>query len=517
MAPALLAVVGVLTVLFTLARALQRKHFPALPPGPKPLPFVGNVLDLTARELWLRATSWAKAYGDVVYLHIFGQGLLFLNTYEAAIDLLEKRGSIYSDKPPLAMAGELCGCDNMVAFTGYGDKSRRQRRLMQKALGPGAIPSYHPLLEIETHALLKRLLDDPGNYEGHIRRYAGSLTLLVVYGHRVTSNDDPFLTLAEECVDILSNRITSGGGVWLVDVLPFLRYLPSWFPGASFKRNANVWKVKMQELVDRPFESVKARMKEGSAVPSFCTTLLDKASQDDEEELNQQDFDIRWTANSMYSASLDTTLTAIRHFLLLMQLHPEVAAKARREIDAVVGTDRLPTFSDRPSLPYVDAVMSECLRWGAPVPLGLPHRLMEDDVYRGKHIPRGTLVFANVWNMSRNPEVFPAPDAFIPERYMEPIDDSIASQHDPRNFVFGFGRRRCPGSHLIESSFWIVLVSILATMDIRKEVDGSGKPVEPDVVFENSVFRTPSSFPCSIKPRSNDATRLVDASVALNA
>lgn len=63
-------------------------------------------------------------------------------------------------------------------------------------------------------------------------------------------------------------------------------------------------------------------------------------------------------------------MTVIRHFLLLMQLHSEVAAKARKEIDSVVGTGRLPTLSDRPSLPYVNAVMSECLRWGAPVPLG---------------------------------------------------------------------------------------------------------------------------------------------------
>ncbi|KAI0676742.1 cytochrome P450 [Trametes maxima] len=516
-APVLLVVAAALAVLFALAPALRKKHLP-LPPGPKPLLFVGNVRDLTARELWLRVTRWGRTHGDVVYLHVFGQGLLFLNTYDVAIDLLEKKGSIYSDKPSLVMAGELCGCDNMVAFTRYGDMSRRQRRLMQKALGPSAIPSYHPLLEIETHALLKRLFDDPENYEGHIRRYAGSLTLLVVYGYRVTSNDDPFLTLAEECVDILSNRIASGGGIWLVDVLPFLRYLPSWFPGAGFKRNANVWKARMQEFVDKPFELVKTRMEEGTAVPSFCTTLLDQASQDYEKESGQQDFDIRWTANSMYSASLYVqTLTVIRHFLLLMQLHPEVAAKARKEIDAIVGTERLPTFSDRPSLPYVDAVMSECLRWGAPVPLGLPHRLVEDDVYRGRYIPRGTLVFANVWNMARNPQVFPDPDAFVPERYMEAVDDAIASQHDPRNFVFGFGRRRCPGSHLIESSFWIVLVSILATLDIQKEVDGGGNPIEPSVVFENPVFRAPSSFPCSIKPRSNDVTRLVDASVAVNA
>ncbi|RPD65433.1 cytochrome P450 [Lentinus tigrinus ALCF2SS1-6] len=500
----LLLAVIVVTLLFI---RFRRRQF-ILPPGPKPITLVGNVLDLTSRELWLRASEWARCYGDIVYLHVFGQGLLFLNTYEVAIDLLERKGSIYSDKPRLVMAGELCGCENMVAFTRYGDKARRQRRLMVKALGPNAIPNYHTLLEVETQQLLKRLADDPKNYETHVRRYAGTLTLLVVYGYRVTSNDDLFVNLAEECVDILSNRIASGGGIWPVDVFPFLRYLPLWFPGAGFKRKAIQWKARMQEFTDKPYELVKSRMREGTATPCFCTTLLEEMSEK-HEKFAEQDFDLRWTANSMYSASLDTTVTVVLHFFLMMLQHPEVAKKAQKEIETVVGADRFPTFADRVSLPYVDAVMSEVLRWGTPVPLGLPHRLMEDDIYNDMHIPRGTLVFGNVWNMTRNPDVFPNPDAFHPERYMEKVDDATAHRRDPRNVIFGFGRRRCPGSHLIESSLWIVITSFLATFDIKKAVDEHGEIIEPAVVFENAVFRTPNTFPCDIQPRSARAMALI--------
>ncbi|KAI0075610.1 cytochrome P450 [Panus rudis PR-1116 ss-1] len=487
------------------------------PPGPKPLPVLGNVMDLTARELWLRATEWARKYGDIVFLHVMGQGLLFLNTSEVAMDLLDKKGSIYSDKPSLVMAGELCGCENMVAFTRYGDQSRRQRKLMQQALGASAIRTYQPFLQIQAYDLMAGILGDPKHHLDYIRKYSGSLVLHVVYGYRVTSKDDKYLMLAEECVDILSNRIASGGGIWPVDIFPFLKYLPDSFPGAGFKLKAKEWRAKMQEFVDKPYENLLEQMREGSALDCFCTMLLEDMRSKDSVIDPQRDFDIRWTANSMYSASLDTTITAVQHFIACMMLHPEVMKKAQQEIDSVTGGSRLPTFSDRESLPYVEAVMSEVLRWGVPVPLGLPHRLMEDDVYNGMFIPKGTLVFANIWNILRNEEIFPDAHAFRPERYLVQVDEVTAKRRDPRNYVFGFGRRKCPGVHLIESSLWIVMASMLATFDFEKAKDEKGRPIEPTLQFENSVFRTPNPFECDIRPRSEQAIKIVRHAVELEA
>jgi cytochrome P450 len=124
--------------------------------------------------------------------------------------------------------------------------------------------------------------------------------------------------------------------------------------------------------------------------------------------------------------------------------------------------------------------------------LGLPHRVMEDDFYDGRFIPKGSIVFANIWAMSRDPNIFPEPDRFNPERFLEKVDDETARWRDPRVFVFGFGRRRCPGNHLVESSIWLMLVAILAMLDIEKPRDSDGKEIEPDVKFENSVFRSGS-------------------------
>ncbi|KIJ09366.1 hypothetical protein PAXINDRAFT_87543 [Paxillus involutus ATCC 200175] len=506
------AVLLAATVAYVVYRQLTKPKPPApYPPGPKPLPIIGNVADLTTRELWLVAERWAKEYGRITYLHVFGQGLVFLNTPEAVFELLDKRGAIYSDKPRLVMAGELCGCENMVAFTPYGDRSRRQRKLMQIALGPSSIKTYQPLLELETKPFLRRLVADPSKYQDHIRQYAGGLTLLVVYGHQAKSIDDPFLRLAEECVSLLSNRIASGGGIWPVDVFPSLKRLPEWFPGAGFKRNAAIWKKKMEEFVDKPYEFVLDEMDKGIARSSFVSVLLDNVAQGKDKEVDPQlDFDVRWTANSMYGASIDTTIATISHFILAMVQHPEVLKRAQAEVDAVVGPNRLPVCEDRESLPYCDAIFSETLRWGVPLPLTLPHRLMEDDIYDDMFIPKGSIVRYIDLAISRDEKLYPDPYSFNPDRYFHPaVDEATARRRDPRMYIFGFGRRRCPGANLVESSAWLLMVSVIATLDIGKAIDDQGREIEPEVVFDNAIFRSPNPFKCSIRPRSEHALKVL--------
>lgn len=166
---------------------------------------------------------------------------------------------------------------------------KRQRKLMQKALGVQHIPEYHPLLEDQTQPFLQQLLDNPSGLMDHVRRwssflcflslyywydsgrYAGGLILSVVYGYKIES-EDKFLALAEECVDIILNDITAGGVAWPVDLIPALKYLPLWFPGAGFKRNAIKWKAKMEELTDKPYEFFKASMV--SRFLSFCHSVM---------------------------------------------------------------------------------------------------------------------------------------------------------------------------------------------------------------------------------------------------
>jgi len=188
-------------------------------------------------------------------------------------------------------------------------------------------------------------------------------------------------------------------------------------------------------------------------------------------------------------------------FILAMVRHPEVYKKAQEEIDRVLGNERLPTLDDREDLPYIDCVLKELLRWNPPAPLGLPHRLTEDDFYQGYHIPRGATVIADLFAILHT---CPQPEIFRPERFME--DPSIV---DPREVVFGYGRRRCPGRHLAELEIWYLIANITATFNISKAVDNEGKEIIPPFDIINGMVRHPKPFRCSISPRSERAVSLI--------
>jgi len=182
-------------------------------------------------------------------------------------------------------------------------------------------------------------------------------------------------------------------------------------------------------------------------------------------------------------------------FVYLMMNHPEVQRRAQEEIDSVIGGQRLADFEDRASLPYVDAVLRETMRWRPVAPLGVPHATTEDDVYEGYHIPKGVIVLANLWAMSQDEKKYPNPEAFIPERFLQ--DDGTLNE-DTISWSFGFGRRICPGRYVADASLWAAMVCILTLFRIEK-TEGS-----ENVEWMKGVTTHPLPFPCAFVPRDKE-------------
>ncbi|OKL57715.1 hypothetical protein UA08_06907 [Talaromyces atroroseus] len=476
----------------------QFKHVrrPSLPPGPKPKFLVGNLGDLpqAGKQEWAHWLRHKDAYGGISSVTIMGQTIVIVHNIRLAFELLEKRSAKFSSRPKQVFAGQMLGWENSLGLSPYNNRFRALRKNMSKVIGSQAAAAvFNPLQEKEVGHFLLHLLNDPDNLAEHIRKEAGSVILKIAYGYTTEQHKlDPLVGLAGQAMDQFAHAGVPGA--WMVDIFPFLRHLPDWFPGTGFKQIARQWGASLTELTERPYAFVKQQMANGVNDPSFLSRLLQQPISSADEL-----FTVKCSAMSLFTAGADTTVSSLACFFLAMTLFPEVQRKAQEEIDRVVGTGRLPEIADRPSLPYIDAMVKEVLRWHPVTPMGLPHMSTEDDICEGYFIPKGSYIMPNVWFFTHDPNVYRDPSAFDPERFL--ATENHVPEPDPHDFAFGFGRRICPGRLLADTALFINIVQALSVFKIRKPLE-NGLEVEPVVEFLPGVVSHPAPFRASIQPRS---------------
>jgi cytochrome P450 len=356
--------------------------------------------------------------------------------------------------------------------------------------------------------MLGGIAADSTNWENVVRRFATAVVLGIGFGLNIHSADDPFIEVARDASYALAHGGAPAGTP--VDFFPFLRWLPSKLHDRSLKF-AKQWKWAIVNLHDKPFDAVMQSRDRG---PSLISTLLEQgAAQIAKGEKPEMDVDdIKGAAGAVYAAGQDTTWATLMVFILNMVLHPEVQLKAQEILDRVVGKARLPTFEDRPHLRYINYVVQETLRWCPVSPVGVPHRSFTDDTYQGYFIPAGSYVFANARAMTHDEGTYRDPDSFDPDRYI-PVSEGGRGEPIPVGH-FGFGRRICVGQHLAEASVWIVVASMLSTINIRKAVDAQGREVTPDVDLTDGLTSHPKTFRCRKEPRGRESLSTIQSAAA---
>ncbi|KAG5652974.1 hypothetical protein H0H81_002872 [Sphagnurus paluster] len=375
-----------------------------------------------------------------------GRSMVILNSVEAATDLMEKRSSNYSDRPPIRVFS-LCevqhifnpftdsheltsmGWKKVLSFIRYGKEFQLHRKIFQQHLHKLQNKSYRPLLLTEARALAQNLLGDPKEKNNIVARY----TYSGIRNDGLTTDEDRYVLLANEVGRAMATAGALGSS--LLDFLPFrewnqyheclpilsqisVQYMPSWFPGTYYANYARKWAPKVREFRDLPFEDVQRQMKEGTAKPCLLVSEL--------EALEHRAIDSKKTIEDIKGATSTAYLAGVE------------TAKAQAELDAVVGSQRLPEFDDRDSLPYLECLLHETLRWQSPLPTGIPRLTIDDDVYRGMFIPKGSVVIGNVRGMSWDERTYANPFSFEPTRYLP----APLGRGEPRPEAhWGFGRR----------------------------------------------------------------------------
>ncbi|TFK46440.1 putative monooxygenase [Heliocybe sulcata] len=476
---------------------------PVYPPGPRGLPLVGNALQVPQKHTWLKFSEWAKEYGDLVYLKVLGQPYIVINSAIVAKDLLDKRSAIYSDRPHFVFAGDLVGYDETFVLAPYGHNWKKQRRLVAQDFSPSTVPRYFGLQENEARRLVRNVIGNPGSFSSEIKLRIATVIIRVTYGYYLKGDDDPFFTMPLRAMENFSRA--SAPGNWLVDVLPVLKDMPAWMPGSGFLKTATQWRKVVWDASWNPYLWSKKGLETGEAFkPNLCGSVV---AESDGQLSKDDELQLVWAASAVMGGGMDTNMSAVLTFFLMMTLHPEVQTKARAEIDAVIGQDRLPTISDRASLPYVRSVMTETFRWCPPIPLGIAHATSDIDIYKGYTIPKGSWVLPNVWHMLHDPESYPDPETFKPERYK----GSDVEMRKVTDLVFGFGRRACPGFHFADGTIFAIISTVLSTCDVVPEIDDNGKALVPEVDYTSGTIVFPQPFKCRLVAHSSQALAMLSA------
>ncbi|KIK94269.1 hypothetical protein PAXRUDRAFT_828163 [Paxillus rubicundulus Ve08.2h10] len=471
-----------------------------LPPG---IHGLRCFLQLSNGKFWLDMQDFNRQHGDLACWSLLGINLVVTGSAKIAGDLLDKRSANYSDRPRSVMCGELSGWGKIMLFSNYNDWFRGHRKLFAQEIGSNStVAKFHRMIEFETRRTLRCILDDPARLQAHVRKNFTSVILRISHGYVTQEGDDPLVELAHTANSQLS--MASAPGLFYVDIVPLLKYIPSWLPGAGFKRKAKEYAAVLHDLVEIPHNYAKSQLAAGTALSSLSSRILGEPGLTDELEDS-----LKWAAATMYQGGADTANSVGYAFYLAMTLHPRVMKKAQEELDSVVGASRLPTFADRPSLLYLEALVTELLRWHTPAPITM-RRTRVDDEYNGYFIPADSFIFVNIWAILRDERTYTNPLEFRPERF---LGDN--PEPHPGNACFGFGRRRCPGYFLGQSVLWLMCAQALATFEISKCVE-NGVEITPEfnLVGETLVHQAP--FKCSIRPRSSEAEALIRQELSLS-
>ncbi|KAF6756890.1 cytochrome P450 [Ephemerocybe angulata] len=443
----------------------QRRH--PLPPSLKGWPLIGNALDIPLQNAGPIYATWAKKLGsNILSANALGTNLIIVNSIEIAEDLLEKRAVKYSDRPVSTLVNELMGWDWLFVFLPYSEPWKECRRLFVQHFRPGDDPSRPNTNASQTTEFVNRFLVDlrrtPEEFYGLAKHMVGSLAISLAYGIPTRGRDDPLIQFVDSVARMLTRLLTPGGNV--VDLFPLLKYLPSWLPGAGFKRYAESVRYMPDKYRSEPYDQAVKSFGKSNVRPSFLSAALAALEREDSQpnsaavstrsDRAQRLKYIKDTAATVYGTATDTTASSIQTLIFALATHPHVREVVQAELDAVVfekmpgagHTLRLPTFEDREKLPYLMATVMESLRWAPIAPIGVPRQTAQDDVYDGYFIPRGSVVIVNAWSMLHDEaEYGPDTKVFNPERFlrMEKNTDNLEDKYELNSTIRQTPQRFC--------------------------------------------------------------------------
>nr|Q92095.1 RecName: Full=Cytochrome P450 1A1; AltName: Full=CYPIA1 [Opsanus tau]AAA74968.1 cytochrome P450 1A [Opsanus tau] len=442
-------------------------------PGPKPLPIIGNVLEI-GRKPYQTLTALSKRYGPVFQIQIGMRPVVVLSGSETVRQALIKQGEDFSGRPDLYTFQFISDGKSLAFSTDKVGVWRARRKLAYSALRSfssleSTNQEYSCMLEEhickEGEYLVKQLntsMKANGSFDP-FRNIVVSVANVICgmcFGRRYDHYDQELVSLVNLSEEF--GQVVGTGN--LADFIPVLRFLPS----TAMK--------KFLSINDRFDKFVKKIVSEHYAtynkdnIRDITDSLIDHCEDrklDENCNVQVSDEKIVGIVNDLFGAGFDTVSTGLSWSVMYLVAYPEIQERLYQEIKDSVGTERMPLLSDRPSLPFLDAFILEIFRHSSFLPFTIPHCTTKNTSLNGYFIPKDTCVFINQWQINHDPELWKDPFSFNPERFLSADGTELNRLEGEKVMLFGLGKRRCIGEVIARNEVFLFLAIIIQRLQFH--------------------------------------------------
>ncbi|XP_048194572.1 cytochrome P450 2C18-like isoform X3 [Perognathus longimembris pacificus] len=448
-----------------------------LPPGPTPLPIIGNILQIDFKDMSKSLINLSKVYGPVFTVHLGMKPTVVVHGYKAVKEALEECGDEFSGRSVSPFIERSNKCGGIIFSNGKKWKEMRRFSLMTlRNFGMGK-RSIEERIQEEAFCLveeLRRTNGSPCDPTFILGCAPCNVICSIVFQHRFDYKDQIFLKLMEK----LNENFGVSNSPWM----QIFRAFPSimkHLPGNHKKVLKNFADINSYIL-----EKIKEHQEtlDINNPRDFIDCYLIKMEQEKHNQMSEFVIEsLVASVNDLFVAGTETTSATLRHGLLLLLKHPEVTAKVQEEIESVIGRHRSPCMQDKSCMPYTDATVHEIQRFIDLIPNNVPRVATCDIRFRDYHIPKGTNLIASLTSLLHDSKEFPNPEKFDPGHF---LDESGHLKKSDFFLPFSTGKRACVGEGLARMELFLFLTTILQNFKLKSLLD----PEDIDIVPVASGF-----------------------------
>ena len=438
-------------------------------PGPTGIPVFGSIFSIRRTAPYKSFMELALRHGNIFQIQLGNRKVLVLNNFDAIQKALVKQPATFAGRPDLFFfkLNNILGVFGpSFVFSNISEQWELHHRLAEKSLRQFTTGNKIPFIEktvvIEAKALVDYMTtrnkgmwaDDPPlssvdkstNIRNIIALSVSNILSWHLFGKR-RSYDDKQLT---QCLHLVKDFTAAMGSGNLVDFFPWLKFLlkKSISRFVDYKQE---YGLVLKDMVMAGYETYEPGS-ERNILEHLITTSRNWHAELERQGLTEHN--LLQTVGDLFGAGNETVSTTLKWCILYMAKYPEVQDELQRELDTVVGRDRLPCLNDRDNLPLIQSCLLEIQRHATVTPLAIPHSTTKETTLDGFYVPKDTLVFVNLYSAHHDPTMWEEPEIFNVRRFLTP-DGSLDRQKASCVIPFSLGRRRCIGADLAKINLFL--------------------------------------------------------------